>query len=347
MTPATLPAPRTPDPMEAPTLRWGVLGPGNIARSFAEALRDGTRQVVTAVGSRSLERARGFAADYDVPTAHGSYEELVSDPDVDVVYIASPHSEHRDHALLAIEAGKPVLVEKAFTRNAAEAREVLDAAATRGLFAMEAMWSRFLPHIDVVRRSLEEGLLGDVHTVIADHGQQLYPDGPERLASPLLAGGALLDLGIYPLSFAGLVLGGFEGITATGTLTPEGVDAQISIAVTTASGAHGLLGTSMLTKTPTTAAVCGTRGRIEVDGDFYGPNTIRLCGTGIDADVVDTFEPHEGDMHRGLRYEAAEVARCVHAGVRESALLPHAETLRLMEAMDEVRRQVGVRYPGE
>ena len=343
----TLPAPRTPDPMEAPPVRWGILAPGTIAHSFATALRDGTRQEVVAVGSRSGARAQRFAEHFGVPAAYGSYEELVADPEVDVVYVASPHSEHHDHALLALRAGKAVLVEKAFTRNAAEASEVIGVAREGGLFCMEAMWSRFLPHIDVVRRALEEGVLGEVHTVMADHGQQLYPDGPERLASPGLAGGALLDLGIYPLSFAGLVLGDFGAITATGTLTGRGVDAQVSMTVTTDAGAHGLLGTSMLAKTPTTAAVCGTRGRIEIAGDFYGPTTVRLLATGIGGGVLDSFEPHEADMHRGLRYEAAEVARCLHAGATESPLMPHAETLRLMEAMDEVRRQVGVRYPGE
>jgi predicted dehydrogenase len=232
----TLPAPRTPDPMEAPPVRWGILGPGNIAHAFATALREGTRQEVVAVGSRSAQRARDFADEFGVPTAYGTYAELVADPDVDVVYVASPHSEHRDHALLALEAGKAVLVEKAFTRNAAEAREVLDAATERGLFAMEAMWSRFLPHMDVVRQAVESGLLGDVLTVMADHGQLLHPDGPERLSSPHLAGGSLLDLGVYPLSFTSMVLGPFASVTAVGHLTDQGVDAQLGVTVTSAAG---------------------------------------------------------------------------------------------------------------
>jgi len=339
----TLPAPRTPDPLTAPPVRWGILGPGNIARSFATALREGTRAEVVAVGSRSAERARDFADEFGVPAAYGSYEELVADPDVDVVYVASPHSEHRDHALLVLEAGKAVLVEKAFTRNAAEAREVLDAATERGLFAMEAMWSRFLPHMDVVRQAVESGLLGDVLTVMADHGQLLHPDGPERLSSPHLAGGSLLDLGVYPLSFTSMVLGPFTSVTAVGHLTDQGVDAQLGVTVTGAAGPLGLIGSSMVTKTPTTASVAGTSARLEIEGDFYGPQPVRLLTPG--GEELDRYEPEVRE--HGFRFEAAEVARCLHDGALESPLMPHAETLRVMEAMDEVRRQVGVRYPGE
>jgi predicted dehydrogenase len=339
----TLPAPRTPDPMEAPPARWGILGPGNIAHAFATALREGTRQEVVAVGSRSAQRAHDFADEFGVPTAYGTYEELVADPDVDVVYVASPHSEHRDHALLALEAGKAVLVEKAFTRNAAEAREVLDVAAERGLFAMEAMWSRFLPHMDVVRQAVDSGLLGEVLTVMADHGQLLHPDGPERLSSPHLAGGSLLDLGVYPLSFTSMVLGPFASVTAVGHLTDQGVDAQLGVTVTGTAGPLGLVGSSMVTKTPTTASVAGTSARLEIEGDFYGPQPVRLLTPA--GEELDRYEPEVRE--HGFRFEAAEVARCLHDGALESALMPHAETLRVMEAMDEVRRQVGVRYPGE
>ncbi len=345
MTTLRLPAPRTPDPMDAPQLRWGVLGPGGIATSFAESLT-GTRQRVVAVGSRSVARAEAFAQRFGADTAHGSYADLVEDPQVDIVYVASPHSEHHAHALLALEAGKPVLVEKAFTRNATEARDVLETAAQHGLFVMEAMWSRFLPHIDVVRQAVESGLLGDVQTVLADHGQLLYPDGPRRLADPALAGGALLDLGVYPLSFASLVLGSFERITASGVLTAEDVDAQDGVVATTATGQQAVLSTTMLAKTPTTAAVCGTVARLEIDGDFYGPNVVRLLSRA--GELLDTHDPATaGPMHGGLRHEAVEAARCVAAGETESPLMPHAETLRVMEAMDEVRRQVGVVYPGE
>ncbi len=341
-----LPEPRTPDPADAPPLRWGVIGPGSIASSFAESLAIDTRQTVQAVGSRSVDRARAFADRFGSPAAYGSYEDLVADPEVDVVYVASPHSEHHAHALLALAAGKPVLVEKAFTRNATEAGEVVAAARAAGLFAMEAMWTRFLPHIDVVRQVLEQGLLGTVVAVFADHGQKLYPDGPERLASPDLAGGALLDLGVYPVSFASMALGPLATVSASATLTDDGVDAQTSCLVSSESGAQGVLHCTMTAKTPTSATICGTEARLELDGEFYAPTAVRLVG--LDGTVIDTVDFAAGsDFHGGLRYEAVEVARCLTEGRSESSLMPLEETLAVMHAMDEARRQAGVRYPGE
>ena len=342
--PLTLPAPRTPDPREAPPLRWGILGPGGIAHSFAAALRSRTGQRLQAVGSRSLARAESFAHEFGATTAYGSYAALVADPEVDVVYVASPHSEHLDQALLTIGAGKAVLVEKAFTRNAGEATRLVEAARSADVFAMEAMWTRFLPHLDVVRQCLDQGLLGEVHTVLADHGQRLYPDGPERLASPALAGGALLDLGVYPISFAHLVLGGFASVTATGQLTDHRVDAQEAISVTSAGGGLGVLSTTMLAKTPTTASICGTTARLELDGDFYSPRSVvRLIssnGTELDRFVSP-------DTAHGLHFQAAEVARRIAAGELESPLMSLDESVAIMQAMDDVRAQLGVRYPGE
>ncbi|WP_270886943.1 Gfo/Idh/MocA family protein [Pedococcus sp. 5OH_020] len=343
MTSALLPPPRTPDPMDAPSLRWGVLAPGKIAHSFARALRARTGQQLQAVGSRSRERAEEFAREFGVAAAYGSYAEVVEDPDVDVVYVASPHSEHHEHALLALAAGKPVLVEKAFTRNAREAGEVVDAARHAGVFAMEAMWSRFLPHIDVARRCLEDGVLGDVRTVFADHGQALHPGGPQRLHDPALAGGALLDLGIYPISFAHLVLGSFTGVHASGVLAETGVDAQEAVTVVGPRGSLGVLGATMLAKTPTTASVCGTTARLEIEGDFYGyAARVRLVTP--DGTVVDEFRSPEQEF--GLHHEAVEVARCV-GSMLESPLMPLSETVDIMTAMDDIRAQLGVRYPGE
>ncbi|MFC4945900.1 Gfo/Idh/MocA family protein [Pseudonocardia sp. GCM10023141] len=273
---ARLPVPRTPDPRTAPVARWGILAPGGIARGFATALREGTGQEIVAVGSRTVERAKAFADEYGVTAAYGSYAEVVNHPDVDIVYVASPHSEHHAQARLALEAGKPVLVEKAFTRNAAEARDLVELARAKGLFLLEAMWSRFLPHYDVIRQVLADGILGEVTTVFADHGQQLYPNGPERLSRPELAGGALLDLGVYPLSFADFVLGPFASVTATGALTDLGVDSQETICVTTAGGAQGVLHASMLARSGCSASICGTAGRLDIDGTFYAPTRIRL-----------------------------------------------------------------------
>ncbi len=341
-----LPEPRTPDPHSAPAIRWGILAPGGIAHAFADAVAVGTASQVVAVGSRSRERAQDFADEFGIGRAHGSYEDLVADPDVDAVYVASPHSEHRAHALLALEAGKPVLVEKAFARSADETREVFSAAQERGLLVVEAMWSRFMPQYDVVRHVVETGLIGDVVALFADHGQRLYPDGPARLADPDLAGGALLDLGVYPVSFADLVLGAPVSVTARGTLTDLGVDATTSVTVTNESGAQGLLSCTMSGVTPCTAVVAGTEARLELSSSFYSAgSTIRLVGR--TNDVLDERPGGLSDDLRGFSYEAAEFARCLVAGETESLVMPRATTIRVMETMDEVRRQIGVQYPGE
>lgn len=338
----TLPISRRPDPADVPTVRWGVLGPGWIASEMAQALTE-TRQQIVAVGSRDPQRAAVFGARHGVERTYGSYEELVTDPEVDVVYVASPHSEHHAHALLAIGAGKPVLVEKAFARDAGEARDVVAAARAAGVFCLEAMWSRFLPHYDVVRQAVATGLLGDISTVLADHGQRLWPHGPRRLADPALAGGSLLDLGIYPLSLASMVPGGITAVRAVGTLTAEGVDARLALSVLGRSGAVGALACDMSALTPTRAMICGTAARLEIDTPFYAPTTIRLVGA--DEYILDEVESDPFELHRGLRHEAAEVARCLHAGQSESPLMPLDESIALMEIMDEVRAQVGVRYP--
>ncbi len=243
-----------------------------------------------------------------------------------------------------------MLIEKAFTRNAAEARSVLDLAAARGVFVAEAMWARYLPHYDVVCRAVESGLLGSLHTIIADHGQRLYPHGPQRLSDPQLAGGALLDLGVYPLAFAAMLMPVIERVSATGTVTSTGVDAQEAITLIGASpGAEGgvtaSLTATMLGQTANTAVVAGNSARIELDGWFYQPTTLRLVDP--DEGVLDVRELDPADKGVGLRYEAAEVARRITAGERETPQMSHAETLRIMAIMDEVRRQIGVAYPGE
>ena len=298
---------------------------------------------MVAVGSRSLERAQAFAAEFGVARSYGSYGSLVADSGVDAIYVASPHSEHHGHALLALGAGKPVLVEKVFTRNAAEAAAVIEAARAQGLLAVEAMWTRFLPHIDVVRRCLVDELLGEVKAVEADHGQLLYPDGPQRLADPALAGGALLDLAIYPISFAYLVLGEFTAVQATGTLAETGVDAGETIAVIGPQGAIGALSATMLAKTPCSAAISGTAARLEIDGWFYQPNTVRLLDP--DDREIDRYE--SPSREHGLAYEAAEFARLLADGKTESDLLPLEETLRIMHVLDELRAQLGVSFPDE
>ncbi|MFC7404438.1 Gfo/Idh/MocA family protein [Georgenia alba] len=328
-----------PDPYEAPPLRWGILGAGGIARKFATEVPANSAQRVVAVGSRSAAKAAGFAEAHGISRAHGSYADLVTDPEVDVVYVATPHSHHRDHAVLALEAGKPVLVEKAFTRNAREAREVLEAAESRGLFAMEAMWTRFLPHMTALRHLVASGALGDVLAVHGDHGQRL--PHVERLREPGLAGGALLDLGVYPISFIHSLLGRPEAIHAVGMLSDAGVDVHEAVSLTYGN-AVGVATANMWARSRTSASVIGTEGRIDLADTFFVPTTFTV--TPADGDPWTWSEP---GVTGGFQYQAAEVARCVAVGSQQSEILSWAATVEVMEIMDEVRRQLGVVYPGE
>lgn len=329
-----------PDPADAPAIRWGIIAPGGIARKFATDVPGHTASTVDAVGSRDLGRARAFAAEFDVPRAYGSYAELVADPDLDAVYIASPHSEHRDLAILALEAGKPILVEKAFTRNAAEAREVLDLAASRDLFVMEAMWARFLPHYRAVVDAVHAGVIGEVLSVDALHGQMLV-GGNDRLWLPELAGGALLDLTVYPLSFAHALLGVPDSIHAFGTLTDLGVDAAETVVLRYGDRAVAVAHANLETALANDASVAGTLGRIDVERTFYAPSDVELVRhDGTSASV-------QGRVPGGFQYEAAEVARCLAAGELSSRLMSWQATVEVMEIMDEVRAQLGVVYPGE
>ena len=327
-----LPAPRTPDPANVPGLRWGLLGAGWIASELAFALQ-GSAQHVVAVGSRDLARARSFVDEHAPGArAHGDYASLVADPQVDVVYVASPHSEHRAHALLAIEAGKHVLIEKPMATSAADAREIVAAARAADVFCMEALWTRFLPHIDVLRQVLDAGILGEVSTVLADLCVPLWPDGPARLSDPALAGGAMLDLGIYPLSFASLTLGGLESATGLGTLTDRGVDRRVAFVAQGPTGAVASMATDMSVASPSTATVNGTWARLELESSFYMPTTMHLVGA--DGVVLDTMRGDPIEQHRGLRHEATEVALRIAAGERESPLMPLDESVRVLEVMD-------------
>jgi predicted dehydrogenase len=322
--------------MQGNTLRWGILGTGLIARTFASDLQLTDSGVVTAVGSRSQDSADEFADAFDITNRHASYEALVADPDVDVIYVATPHPMHRDNAILALKAGKPVLVEKPFTMNAAEAREVVQVARENGLFAMEAMWTRFLPHIRVVRDWLDKGELGEIVTVSADHGQWFAEDPKFRLFAPELGGGALLDLGIYPVSFASMVLGTPNRIVSISDPAFTGVDAQTSILLGYTDGAQAVLTCTLRAKSPTRASIVGTDARIEIDGDFYAPTRVTLVSRNGDSTSIEIA--HE---RRGLRHQADEVARRIASGDLESPLMTLDETISIMDTMDTVRLQSG------
>ena len=332
---------RTEDPRTAPPIRWGILGAGGIAAVFASAVNAHTRAQLVAVGSRNRDRAERFATAHGIPTVHTGYRGLVEDERVDAVYVATPHSEHLEHALLAIAAGKHVLVEKAFTRNAGEAEQVFAAAREAGVFVMEAMWTRFLPHVDALHQVVDAGEIGEIINVSADHGQYFAFDPKSRLFDPNLAGGALLDLGVYPVSFAHDFLGVPDSIQAVGQLTETGVDGQISIVMTYGERTQATLMTTLWAKSPTTAEITGTEGRISVAGNFYGPSSFRVQR--LDGRVWTFDKPSE----KGLQYEAAEVARRVAAGDVESPRMTWENTLEVMRTMDTIRAQVGVVYPGE
>ena len=313
------------------TLRWGILGTGTIANDFAADLVHTDSGEIVAVGSRSQAGADRFAARHGIGRRHASYEALAADTDVDAIYVATPHPFHHDNTLLALDAGKHVLVEKAFTMNADEAQDLVDAARARNRFLMEAMWTRHLPHVVEIRRLLDEGALGRVVTVMADHGQWFAFDPSSRLFAPELGGGALLDLGVYPVSFASMVLGTPTRIEALVEHAPTGVDGQVSILLGHHGGAQALLNCTSLAASATTASIVGSDGRIDIDGPFY-------------ANVGFTFTPRQGKATRfeppervhGLCYEAAEVARCVAEGLLESPAMPLDESVAIMRTMDSI-----------
>jgi len=322
-------------------MRWGILAPGWISELFVDGVNAHTESSIVATGSRSLERATAFAEKYNGGTPYGSYEELVNDPNVDVVYVASPHSHHREHALLAINAGKHVLVEKAFAQNVAQAQEIVDAAKAKGVFCMEAMWTRHLPHVIEIHEAIARGDIGDVISVQADHGQ-FFPFNPEhRLYNAELAGGALLDLGVYPLAFAHDILGVPESVTAIGQMTETNVDGQISMVLDYGGQTQATLHTTLWSKTPTTASICGTKGRIDVDPMFYTP-------TGFTLTLNDGTETRfDGSFPNGYAYEAAEVARRITNGDTESPVMTLDMSMEIMRLMDEIRSQIGLVYPNE
>ena len=334
----SLPAPRTEDSALAPPLRWGVLGTGWIADRFVTSLQRHTRQVVHAVGSRSAESAKHTAVAWGTPAAHGSYEALVTDPDVDVVYVATPHNYHLQHALLAIEAGKHVLIEKPVGLDAAEARAIGQAASHAGVFCMEAMWTLFLPKFDIIRQVLEQRALGRVVAVHADMGERF--DAPHRILRRELAGGPLLDLGTYAATLATWALGAPDAVTAVATPAPNGINGQLAIALRTPSGATAALHTSILADSATTASIIGTEARIDLGTRFYLPGPMSVHQR--HGPTLTWAEPMV--EHDALHFEAAEVARRVAAGETGSPLRPWADTVATMQLLDEIRACTGLDF---
>jgi predicted dehydrogenase len=324
--------------MEQP-IRWGVIATGGIARTFVEDLLLIPDAEVAAVGSRTQTAADAFAMRYEIPRAYGDWASLAADGGVDVVYVATPHSAHRAAAKLCLAGGRAVLCEKPLTLDAPTSQDLIDTARAAGLFLMEAMWSRSNPIIRRVADLVADGAIGEVTAVHADFGIA-GPFAPtHRLRDPLLGGGGLLDLGIYPITLAHLVLGRPDSIEAWASLTPEGVDQQTGLLFGYESGALATLTCGILGATGNTARVTGRKGRIDLPAPFHRPTYLTLHREAAEPEVIEA--PLAG---HGYVPEVEEVHRCLRAGLIESPLVPHATTLEVMSIMDGIRAKVGVSY---
>ena len=323
------------------TTRWGILATGNIARKFAAGLAAADGAELIAVGSRSREKAESFGDEFDIPRRHGSYEDLAADPDVDVIYVATPHPMHEPASLLCLDAGKAVLCEKPFTVNASQARRVIERARRKGLFLMEAMWTRFIPAIAKLREILAAGTIGEVRMMMADFGFRA-PWNPEgRLLNPKLGGGGLLDVGVYPISLASMVLGRAERVASLAHLGKTGVDEQSGAVLGYPGGALALASSAVQVSTPRDASIFGTRGSIRLHHPWWRAEQLTVTAD----DKTETLEfPVKGN---GYEYQAEEVGRCLAAGKTESDVMPLDETVAIMETMDQIRSQWGLTYPIE
>jgi predicted dehydrogenase len=319
--------------------RWGILATGGIATSFVQDLKLLPDADVVAVGSRSAESAQAFAAKHEIPRAYGSWRDLADDGDIDVVYVATPHSAHYAATRILLEAGRAVLCEKPFTLDLTTTVELIDMARDRGLFLMEAMWMRCNPSVLRMVELIRDGAIGEVTSVHADFGVAGPFEPTHRMRAPELGGGALLDLGVYPISFAHLILGEPDHVRAWAKIGPEGTDENTGIIFGYDSGALAALTSGMLGQTALGATVTGTKGRIVLDPPFFRPDQFTLHRDGAEPEVVEVPRTGLGYLH-----EAMEVQRCLRAGLTESPLVPHAVTIQVMDLLDKVREQIGVSY---
>lgn len=323
-------------------IRWGILSTGNIAEQFAKGLAVLDDAELAAVGSRSQESADQFGDKYNVPRRHASYEALANDPDIDAIYVATPHTLHAENTLLCLRAGKAVLCEKPFAINAAQAESMVHEARERGLFLMEAMWTRFLPHMARLRELVREGVIGDLRMLTANFGFRTEFNPQSRLFDPQLGGGALLDVGIYPVSLASMLFGAPAQIASEAELGQTGVDEQSAFVFRYDGGQLALLSCAIRTTTVHDAVVYGTNGHIRINTPWWGPSSLTLALNG-QAEQHLTFD----NLGNGYNYEAAEVAACLRSGKTESTIMPLDETLASMRTLDTIRSQWGLRYPGE
>ena len=317
----------------------GIIGAGWIAEKMAAALSPLNDYCVYAIASRSLEKAEEFARTWDIPKAYGSYEEMVMDPDVDLVYIATPHSHHYPHTRLALEHGKHVLVEKAFTANAAEAEELLAMARSKGLFITEAIWTRYMPLSHKVKELMESGIIGEPRVLTATLCYMM--EFKERIVRPELCGGALLDLGVYSLNFARMYFGTDIVRTVSNVhIGPTGMDMHESISLSYADGKMANLQSGALCLNDRQGIISGTEGYIRVD-NINCPENIRVYRN---YELVQTF-CKSPDMINGYEYQVLEAKRCIENGLIESPMMPHEESISIMKQMDSLRMEWNVRYP--
>lgn len=336
MFPDTLPAPRIPDPMKAPVLRWGILGSGWIAEQFVASVKAHTRQEIAAVGSRSEGKGRDFARRFGIPAVHASYEALVADASLDVIYVATPHNLHLEHVTLALSAGRHVLCEKPIGLDRAEAARMVALARARGLFLAEALWTWYLPKFDVIGQLLAQGVLGEIRSVYSEYGEHFRRD--HRVFDPRLAGGPLLDLGTYPVSLLARLLGPAERVVGLKQDDPSGVTGQLAVVMANAAGNQGVMGTTLYGITPTNAAIVGTAATLRFGSEFNLPGPFELRSA--DGTRVLRHDEPPGRHFEGLFFEAAEVARCIAAGERETPRRPLSDTLETMALLDAIRHAI-------
>ena len=323
------------------TIRWGILGTGGIARKFAEGLKTAGGATLTAVGSRSQESADKFGKKFNVPRCHVSYELLAQDPEVDVIYIATPHPLHKDNSILCLESGKAVLCEKPFTINRREAEELVSCARSKNLFLMEAMWTRFLPTLVKARELLAEGLIGEPRMVRSDFGFRAGYDEESRLFEHKMGGGGLLDVGIYSISLAAMVLGTKpDQVASLAAMGKTGVDEQNTVNFSYSNGAIAMTASAVRTNTPQDTHIIGENGWIHLHSPFWNGTTLTLA---IDGKAPETMEfPMRGN---GYNYEAEAVMDCMRAGKTESEIMPLDDSIAIMDIMDRARAQWGLKYP--
>ncbi len=324
-------------------IRWGILACGGIARKFADDLVHAKNGHLAAVSSRDLTRAQEFASHYDPSVkAYGSYEEMLSSGEIDVVYIASPHGLHYEHTLLCLEAGIPVLCEKAFAINSKQVAAMIQKAREKNLFLMEALWTRFHPSIAQLQAIIASGAIGEIKHLVADFGFKAAYDEEARWFNPHLTGGSLLDIGIYPLFISKLLLGQPLEMKATGVMAPSGVDMNCSISTKYASGATASLFSTFAAQTDTTCTVYGTLGKIYMHPRFHETKGMTLTIYDGEETVMETER-----LGWGYSYEADAVQEDLHAGRTENAWMSHQFSQELMGLLDEIRAQIGLTYPNE